>query len=1202
MDEPILLTPAPAPGNEEQRVSAPTLSELHRIAAQLLDLSEDEFGADDNLIECGLQSIQMINLAARLRRSGIEVVFADLALNPTVRGWSTVLRAQVDAENAIATDMRERLGSDVGESDRPADPDERFGLATMQHAYWIGRRDDQQLGGVAAHLYAEFDGPEPGGTSLDPDRVRRAVDRLVDRHEMLRAVFDDDGRQYVPTAQQVPVFEVNDLRTWEAADIDAELERLRDEKTHQRMPAERGKVTDVTLTLLPSGRHRLHVDIDMLAADALSYRIMMADLAEIHRGRGDELAPIDYSYRRYLSDKPGKVRAAYDRDKSWWADQLGALPDPPTLPIVPEHDRADPHRTIRCNHWIDADAKRNLIERSHGYGVTPAVVLAAVFAHVVASWSRDSQFLLNVPLFDREPTHDDVGLLSGDFSSSVMLAVDGSHRGFLALIRDVQRRLHTYASHSAYPGLDVLRDLGRHRGGQLLAPVVYTSGLDLGELFAPVVGQQFGRPAWIVSQGPQVVLDAQVVELDGGLLTNWDVREQAFPAGVVDAMFARHRGVIDRLLGTDANWDFDLGEPAPAAQLEARRAANAGAGERAAGDRVIHDGFFRHAATTPDAVAIVDEHGNEHTYANVSARALRIAGSLRAHGVETGDIVAVRIPKGADQIVIVLAILALGAAYLPVGRDQPPHRVRRMYDTAGVRIEIADTELDSEPGAPARVSPADLSIGGTDTIDPVNVDPSSLAYVMFTSGSTGEPKGVELTHDAVSNTLAAMNTHFGVDAADRSIALSALEFDLSVQETLGLFAVGGSTVAVTDDVRRDGHAAAELVRRHRVTQLYCVPAVLDVTITGGEQVVGWADSVKVVILGGDWVRPELLRRMHVVAPSARLAGLGGATETSIHHTICEVDGGAIPTTWQSIPFGVPFAGTATRVVNDRGQDCPDWVPGELWVGGAGLARGYRGDPERTAQRFVEHDGMRWYRTGDTARYWPDGTVEFLGRRDHQVKIRGFRVELGEVEAALRALDYVADAVATTAGGRLVAAVATVTPADAPADKIVQDLSKWLPPYMIPSTIDVTDEFPRTSNGKIDRTEIGRRLAAHIDNPSYVEPATPLETVIASMFGEVVGRERVGADDEFFDIGGDSVLATSLVGALRDVLQSDSITVSDVFGARTPAALARRLETAAPDPERLKDVAAVFVEVLAMSDEELEQFDRLTDANETVVAE
>ncbi|MGO3325899.1 amino acid adenylation domain-containing protein [Gordonia sp. (in: high G+C Gram-positive bacteria)] len=1150
----------------------PDLNGLHERVGDLIGISVDEFGVDENLIECGLQSLQMIKFATELRRRGVSVVFSELAVNPTVRQWHSLVVGRTPDATSIPAAVSTASN---------ADQQTGFGLATMQHAYWIGRRSDQPLGGVAAHLYAEFDGPPSvGGAPIDVDRLQVSVGQLLDRHEMLRAVFDDHGRQHVPETPRVNVFSVVDLTSMTHSDAAAELEQMRDTRTHQRMPADEGRVTDITVSLLPDGRHRLHVDIDMLAADALSYRTLLADLAMLYRGSGDCLPPIDYSYRRYLSDKPHRTRSARERDRQWWSEHLDELPDPPRLPLVPEHERPDPHRTVRYEHWIDADAKRHLIECSRRAGVTPAVALAAVFAHVVAGWSSDGEFLLNVPLFDREPTHDDVELLSGDFSSSIMLPVDTSHATFLDLALDLQQRLHRYAAHSTYPGLDVLRDLGRLRGGRLLAPVVYTSGLDLGELFHDAVLSEFGDPVWIVSQGPQVVLDAQVVELRGGLLTNWDVREHAFPTGMMDAMFARHRELIDLLVDNESEWTRRLADPAPPEQRSVRVRADAESDSRsAATGRCIHEGFFQHAELTPDATAIIDESGEPRTYRAVADDALTIAAALATEGVRSRDVVAIVLPKGADQIVAVLGILAAGAAYLPIGADQPTERVDRMYRVASPAYVVTPESL-----AQLRRDSADQPLR-----TPIVPDPATTAYIMFTSGSTGEPKGVDVGHAAVWNTLRAMIDHFDVASMDRSIALSALEFDLSVQETLGVFAVGGSVVAVTEEVRHDGFLAAAAIREHGVTQLYCVPSVLDIVITGGERVPDWASTVRTVILGGDRVLPELLGRMRAVAPTARFAGLGGATETAIHHTLCEVDPDDIDPAWHSVPFGRPLPGVVARIVNDRGQDCPDWVAGELWIGGAGLAHGYRDDPDRTAERFVQHAGRRWYRTGDVARYLPGGTIDFVGRRDHQVKIRGFRIELGEIENALRDDPSVVDAIAAVHEDALVAAVSVPVERDRTAaghDAMRRRLGERVPPYMIPAALQLLEVFPQTSNGKVDRAAVLAEVAESVTPTAFTEPSSPVERVIATLFGDVVGRDRVGAHDDFFDIGGDSVLATRLAGMLGETLQTSSISVSDLFAARTPETLARRLTSEASDSVHIVAVSEVFTELLEMSDEEI----------------
>ncbi|MEU5402381.1 amino acid adenylation domain-containing protein [Streptomyces sp. NPDC005963] len=1169
--------------------SCPSLEEIRGLAAQALRLDPQSVAFDDNLVERGLDSIRMIKLAARWRRTGADVTFADLALKPTVRSWYALLAAGGAAPRPDTT-ARPR-----------ADEGEPFGLAVMQHGYWIGRGDDQALGGVAAHLYAEFDGHD-----IDPERMERAVHRLVRRHGMLRSQFLGDGTQRVLGRPGLPVWELTDLRTADAALVADRLAEIREHKTHQRMPAELGKVLDISLTLLPEGRTRLHVDVDMLAADALSYRIFLADLARFYQRDSEDTAPLAYAYQHYLSDYAALNASAVERERTWWEERVPTLPDAPALPLVPESERADPLRTVRYEHWLDPEQKKRLIDRAHAHRVTPAMVLASVFAEIVGHWSSRQRFLLNLPLFNREPTHGDVEQMVGDFSSSVLLDVDLTAPATLTeRARSLQQSLHTSASHAAYPGLDVLRDLGRHRGEPVLASVVYTSGLNLGELFADEVLTTLGEPVWIISQGPQVVLDAQVVELRGGLLLNWDVRAEAFPDGMMDAMFAWHRDTIEALLADEASWDRPVIDALPAGQAEARRKANDTA--RPVSGRTLHEGFFTHAATAPAAVAVLGSGAESLTYGTLRERALKVAGALAAEGVRAGDTVSIQLPKGPDQIVAALGVLTAGAAYVPIGADQPDARRERIQDIGAV-----DFALTAEPAAqtgPRSLSLAEAEHRGSPLDQPVPVDPERIAYVLFTSGSTGEPKGVEVTHAAAMNTIDCLNERFGIGPQDRSLGLSALEFDLSVYDVFGLLSEGGSVIAVDDATRRDADATAALVRSHRPTVLNCVPSLLDMLLEAGATPEGLTDALRVVLVGGDWVGADLPGRLKALVPGARFAALGGTTETAIHSTVCEVEGPA-PTHWRSVPYGVPLGNVACRVVNERGLDCPDWVGGELWIGGRGVARGYRGAPARTADRFVDHQDGRWYRTGDLARYWPDGSLEFLGRRDEQVKIRGYRIELGEVESALRAVDGVRQAIVERIDAT-VPSLAAVVSLEAPIGSAAQEdppetsdaasdeasgarqsairaaLAEQLPPYMVPDRIDIVDTIPLTPNGKIDRRAVRRRLTDGATRTSaYRAPQTPLEGALAHILADVLRVDRLGAEDDFFASGGDSVLATGAIARVREWLDTTEAAVSDLMAARTVEALATRLAERQTTPGRLEQVAEVYLDVAALTDDEV----------------
>jgi mycobactin phenyloxazoline synthetase len=1146
-------------------VAAVSPETVREEVAELLGISTDEVDPDSDLIGQGLDSIRMMSLAGKWRRRGVDVDFATLAAEPSVRAWAELVATTEAGDEPVET----VAGQDDSAADAP------FPLAPMQHAMWVGREGDQQLGGVAGHLYVEFD-----GDAIDPDALRRAATALADRHPMLRVEFLPDGTQRIGAPQPFPVG-LEDLRDLSADEVVARLAAIRRTKSHQQLG---DAVFELTLTLLPGGLARLQVDLDMQAADAMSYRTLMSDLADLYQGR--DLAPLGYTYRQYRLST-ALASTLQDADRQWWTERIPELPDPPRLPLVPHAEQADPRHTSRRWHWLDGDTRDALFAAARRRGVTPAMALAASFSDALAGWSAEPRFLLNVPMFGREQLHCDVDSLVGDFTSSLLIDVDlAGARTATARARAVQETFHAAAAHATYPGLSVLRDLARHRGTQVLAPVVYTSALGLGELFAPAVTATFGKPVWINSQGPQVLLDAQVTEFDGGVLVNWDVREDAYPEGVIDAMFERHVDELHRLAADDASWESGPAPLITAAQRGVRDALNAKTAHPSGNS--LHAGFFASAAARPDALAVIGSAG-ELTYAELREQVLAVAAALDVAGVKPGDTVAVLGPKGPDQITALLGILAAGAVYLPVGIDQPAERAERMLANGGVRMALV---CGDEPPTwlPALTVTEALRIGRRDNQSrvfiPVSTDAGELAYVLFTSGSTGEPKGVEVTHDAAMNTAEFLYRHFDIGPTDRCLALMTLECDLSVLDVFATLATGGAIVVVDEEHRRDPDHWARQIHEHGVTVLNFLPGSMEMLVEVGE---GRLSSVRVVLTGGDWVRTAMVRRLRTQAQGVRLASLGGSTETAIHATIHEAD--ELPERWAAVPYGVPFTNNAARVVNSSGSDCPDWVPGELWITGRGIASGYRGRPDLTADRFVRHLGRTWYRTGDLARYWPDGTLEFVGRADHRVKISGYRIELGDVEAALQRIAGVRAAVAGIVpatgerGTDVLAALVSVEDAALDVARLRTEVAEYVPPHMIPRHFELVDHIPFAA-GKTDRRTAARLLGAAVDGAGRSHrraPTTAVQKALAAITSELLGVGEIGIDDDFFELGGDSVLATTAVARIRDWLDTPTVMVPDVFATRTVAALADRLIAREARSIRLEQVAELYLEVAEMDD-------------------
>jgi amino acid adenylation domain-containing protein len=1107
----------------------------------------DRAGGD--LIAVGLDSLQVMRLAARWRAAGVPVSFAELFERPSFAHWSELVAQRQAVRAARPAPVPELV--DVDES-------APFPLATMQHAYWVGRDEHLPLGGVATHFYAELD-----GAAVEPERLRAAGRALLARHGMLRARILDDGRQQILAESPWPGPTVHDLRHRSPAEVTAALAATRDRLSHRRLDVAAGEVFDLRLSLLPDRTTRLHLNIDMLVADALSFRIIINDLAALYADPGSSLPAIGYSYPRYLADRrarPAPGRAGAERH---WAGRLPGLPRAPRLPLAAAPEKLPGHRVTRRHHWLPPRDWQVLAGRARGYGVTLSMVFAAAYSEVLATWSEEPDFLLNLPLFDREPVHPDVGSLVGDFSSLLVLGVHTAPEvPFAELVRRLQARFVADAGHAAHSGLAVLRELASRDGAaQTLAPVVFTSAIGLGELFSPAVTGHLGRLGWSISQAPQVWLDHQVTEHAGGLLLNWDAVAGLLAPGVLDAMFAGYRDLLGWLAG-DGDWDRPVPPLLPAGQAARRAALNRTAGRQR--EHRLPDAFFRRAAADPDRVALLWGESGRLSYGALADRADRVAGLLAGRGCRPGDPVGVTLPKGPGQVAAVLGILRAGAGFVPVGTGQPAARRAALYADAGVRWVLTDTATRAAPGWPEPVEVltlADAEPAGP-LADPPEVDPAGLAYVIYTSGSTGRPKGVEMSHRAAANTIEDLGDRGRIGPDDRGLAVSALDHDWSVYDLFAYLSAGGALVLPEEGARRDPHRWAELVRRHRVTVWTSVPALLDMLLTAaGPDQLG---SLRLALVGGDWVGLDLAGRLAGRAPGCRLVALGGATEVGIHSTWHEVT--ELPAHWRSVPYGSPLRNQRVRVVNPRGRDCPDWVPGELWLGGTGVGTGYRGDPERTADRFLTRDGHRWYRTGDRCRFRPDGTLELLGRVDSQVKLLGERVDPQEVEAVLRAHPGVAAAVAVvTAPGTSLAAAVVPAGAGVAPEQLLGYAREHLPEHLVPRWIRPVDELPLTGNGKLDRAAVARWLAGGGGRPVTGPPRGERETALARRWSELLGVATVGRDDSFFALGGDSLLATRLVADLRRAGFAGA-TLTRLFATPTLRGFARQLTAGeAPAP-------------------------------------
>jgi pyochelin synthetase len=1042
---------------------------------------------------------------------------------------------------------------------------EPFPLTDLQQAYLIGRSEGIELGNISCHGYVEVD-----MENWDRERFQAALQRIIDRHEMLRCIVLPEGLQQILPSTPPYEIKVNDLRKLDAAAAAARLQSIRVQMSHKVHPSDQWPLFEFCVSLLDAKISRLHISTDLLIGDGRSFEIMFRELMQLYHHPETSLPSLELSFRDYLYALNSLDQTDVFREsREYWTSRIPTLPPSPELPL--EKNPASITRPVFKRHaaCIDPAVWANLKEKAARFHSTPVGTLLAAYAEVLAIWSKNPRFTINLTLFNRLPLHPQSNSIIGDFTSVNLLEVDNSTPPtFAARMQQQQERLWQDLDHRYFSGIQVMRELARFQrvGPTAIMPVVFTSLLNLGEQGDGTTwSSRLGRCVYSITQTPQVYLDFMVYEEKGSLQINWDAVEELFPAGLLDDMFEAYQRLLQDLAADDSSWQRSLAENArrliPEAQIALRQAAN-NTSAPLTGD-LLHTPFLKQVAERPGQIAVCTPK-RRLTYLEVYRYACRIEQELLRCQVKPNELVAVMMEKGWEQIVAVLGIHLAGAAYLPVDPELPAERQRFLLEHAKVRVVLTQAAVRNRLNVPAAVEvfevdqlkPADDSAPE----DRRRQKPEDLAYVIYTSGSTGVPKGVMIDHRGALNTVLDINQRFGVGPRDRILAVSRLSFDLSVYDVFGLLAAGGTIVMPAADLAYDANHWAELILSERVTIWDTVPALLQLLVdqAGKSELLG--DSLRLAMMSGDWIPLSLPDQVRRILPKVNVVSLGGATEASIWSILFPI--GKVNPNWKSIPYGKAMLNQSFHVMNLDLAPCPTWVPGQLYIGGVGLAKGYLHDEQKTSASFIVNpaDGERLYRTGDLGRFLPDGNIEFLGREDFQVKVQGYRIELGEIEARLQECAGVDLCIVivredTPREKRLVGYVVAKPGMSIDPAELREHLRTKLPEYMIPAAIVILDHFPLTPNGKVDRKAlpVPARSTAEA-SPTSTVLRDSLDLQLIKLWEKVLNVRPIGLRDNFFDLGGNSLVAVRLFSEMRKLF-GRSFPLSVLFQAPTVEKLA-----------------------------------------------
>ncbi|GAB3651884.1 non-ribosomal peptide synthetase [Glycomyces tarimensis] len=1026
--------------------------------------------------------------------------------------------------------------------------EDAFGLTPLQRAYLLGRSGLVDIGDVANQVYHEIEG------AWDVDRLRRALEDVARAHSALRLAVIDEERQAATGA--LPGFAVTDLRGLDPYQRERRRRAVRERRSHLKLPAT-GPLIDAEVCVLADDRMVLCVNHDGMAVDGISMFLLFGEWHRRYES-GDDVEVPRMDFRTHVEALDALAGTpVHERSRDYWHSRLDELPPAPRLPLAADPSAIGATRVVQRRVRLDTDEWTRLQRQIKAAGLTPSAALLAAWAETLSQWGAGNEFTLNTTVSQRRPIHPGAFTAIGQFSDPLLLAVNIDRKQtFAERARSLQERLRADLDHRHYSGIDVMRELARCRSDARSAAMPYTFNSTL-DAIGGVDGsalEAFGPEVFTVSQTPQVHLDVFVLQQHGELVVRLDAVEALYPPGLLDALVSGFDALLHRLCDQTA-WDAKRFDLLPASQRDARAIANDTA--RAFEPAMLTDAFLRHAAQRPDAAAIITA-SERITYGELLARSSGAAAWLRERGAGRGDLVGLVMRRGPEQIAGILGTLLAGAAYVPVDADLPAARRDRLLRDG--RVAHVLTNVAGETGlaaldlreAPRAAAPPQIPAA----------DPRDLAYVLYTSGTTGEPKGVMVTHRNVTNVVDDCAERFAIGPDDRFFAISAFNFDLSVWDVFGALSAGAALVMPDPDRAADAAHWHGLAEAAGATVWNSVPAIVRMLADHDEAL---PPSLRLVMMSGDRIPPDLPARLYRERPELRVVSLGGPTETTIWniwHPIPPDHPADTP-----IPYGRPNANNRAHIRDADGHDCPDWVPGEILAAGAGVTPGYWDSPELTAERYFDDPagGERLYRTGDLGRYRPDGTIDILGRTDFQIKVNGHRIEAGEVETRLAALDAVSQAAVAAhkaaSGAVLVAHLVPASGDRPPLAEIREALRAELPDYMVPAAIVWHTALPLNRNRKIDRAALA---AAQIDDQGDTlrQPAADpaIEARIAELWSSALRVAELDPESDFAALGGDSLTAARILTAVR-AEYGIGLPLDAIFALNTVRAMAGHIATA-----------------------------------------
>src|SRR5579871_518387 len=1004
---------------------------------------------------------------------------------------------------------------------------------------------------------------------LDKAALQTAVNEIIRRHEALRTTFafvEGAPLQRIHAPSPLPL-QVVDLQSLAPEQREKEALRQLQEASRRPFDLRQGPVFRAALFQLAVEEHLFLLTMHHIVSDGWSQGILLRELATLYNafraGKSSPLPELPVQYADYaLWQRELLQGEVLERQASYWKSQLAGAPTLLELPT----DRPRPHLQTSRGAILRRELSPELTQKLKALGqqeeATPFMTLLAAFQALLSRYSGQDQILVGTPIANR--TQPEMEGLIGFFLNTLVLrgdlSGDPNFREFLRRVRETA--LGAYA-HQDLPFEKLVEELQPERS--LSHAPIFQVMLIFQNAPREVLDLEGLKVESLRNEGVTAKFDLLLAMSDSGgkLRMGLEYNTDLFDRQTIQRLLSHFEVLLE---GIVEDPEQKLSRLPLLTGAERRQILVEWNDTRAPyPDQRLHQRVEAQAERMPDAPALRFESASL-TYHELDQRANQVAHHLRTLGVGRGTFVGVAMERSLELLVALLGVLKAGAAYVPLDPDYPAERLAYMLQDARVPVLLSqEAVLARLPQQDAAVLCLDRDasrIAQQPTHRPdVAVDAEEAAYVIYTSGSTGKPKGVVVPHRAIQNHMQWMQQSHPLTATDRVMQKTPISFDASVWECWAALMVGSELVIARPGGHMDPPYLVGLVQERGITTIKLVPSLLQMLLT--EERFGQCATLRQIFCGAEALSGELQERFFACfGERVTLSNLYGPTEAAIDATGFRCRAG-----WEraSVPIGRPISNVSAYLLDRNRQPVPVGVSGELYLGGANLARGYLNGADLTAEKFVpdpfQAGGARLYRTGDLCRYLPDGNIEFLGRLDHQVKVRGFRIELGEIESVLRECPGVRDAIVLARedvpGAKRLAAYLMGSPGTLSAGALREHLKGKLPEYMLPSAFVFLEAFPLSPSGKVDRKALPAP-EAELQEGTFVAPRAPIEEGVAAIWCEVLHRDQVGVHDSFFELGGHSLLATQVIARVRETFQVE-VPLRTLFEMPTVAALADHIQ-------------------------------------------